>query len=117
VLCSSQDHLRIETHDLDYPIVCQCKKHRHKVLDNFDANFASDARNVQFGWVTDGFDPFRTDSTPYSCWPVFAMTYNLPPLSKRFYDTSTSTATRASRCGSLLEGLRSLELIAMDEAW
>jgi hypothetical protein len=34
---------------------------------------------------------------------------------KWFYDTSTSTATRAARCGSLLEGLRSLELADMEE--
>jgi hypothetical protein len=27
-------------------------------------------------------------------------------MSKWFYDTSTGTATRAARCGSLLEGLR-----------
>jgi hypothetical protein len=28
VLHSSQDHLRVRTHDLDHPISCQCKKHR-----------------------------------------------------------------------------------------
>jgi hypothetical protein len=49
-----------------------------KVLDRFDADFASDARNVRFGLATDGFDPFSTNSTPYSYWPVFAMSYNLP---------------------------------------
>jgi hypothetical protein len=38
-----------------------------KVLDRFDANFASDARNVRFGLATDGFDPFSTNSAPYSC--------------------------------------------------
>jgi hypothetical protein len=37
-------------------------------------------------------------------------------MSKWFYDTSTDTATRAACCGSLLEGLRSLEFTAMDEA-
>jgi hypothetical protein len=31
-------------------------------------------------------------------------------MSKWFYDTSTSTSTRAVRCGSLLEGLRSLRI-------
>jgi hypothetical protein len=50
-----------------------------KVLDRFDADFVSDARNVCFGLVTDGFDPFSTNSTPYSCWSVFAVPYNLPP--------------------------------------
>jgi hypothetical protein len=38
-----------------------------KVLDRFDADFASDARNVCFGLVIDGFDQFSTNSLPYSC--------------------------------------------------
>jgi hypothetical protein len=49
------------------------------VLDKIDGNFASDARNVRFGLATDGFDPFCTNSAPYSCWPIFAVSYNLPP--------------------------------------
>jgi hypothetical protein len=48
------------------------------VLDRFDADFASDASNIRFGLVTDGFDPFSTNSASYSCWPVFAVPYNLP---------------------------------------
>jgi hypothetical protein len=27
----------------------------------------------------DGFQPYNTGSTPYSCWPVFVMPYNIPP--------------------------------------
>jgi hypothetical protein len=50
-----------------------------KVLDRFDPDFVSDARNVRFRLATYGFDPFSTNSTPYSCWFVFAMSYNLPP--------------------------------------
>jgi hypothetical protein len=50
-----------------------------KVLDRFDVDFASDARNVYFGLVTDGFDPFSTNSAPYYCWSVFAVSYKLPP--------------------------------------
>jgi hypothetical protein len=50
-----------------------------KVLDRFDADFASDARNIRFGLVTDGFDPFSINSAPYSCWSVFAVSCNLPP--------------------------------------
>jgi hypothetical protein len=38
-----------------------------KVLNRLSAYFASDARNVRFGLATDGFDPFRTNSAPYSC--------------------------------------------------
>jgi hypothetical protein len=49
------------------------------VLDMFDADFASDARNVRFELATDGFDPFGTNSAPYSCWPVFTGPYNLAP--------------------------------------
>jgi hypothetical protein len=51
-----------------------------KVLNKFDADFASDARNVSFGLVIDDFDTFSTNSTPYSCWPIFAVSYNLPPF-------------------------------------
>jgi hypothetical protein len=49
------------------------------VLDRFDADFVSDARNVRFGLAIDGLDTFCTNSTPYSCWPVYAVPYNLPP--------------------------------------
>jgi hypothetical protein len=50
-----------------------------KVLDRFDVDFASDARNVRFGLATDGFDLFSTNFRPYSHMPVFAVLYNLPP--------------------------------------
>jgi hypothetical protein len=50
-----------------------------KMLNKFDADFASDAINIRFGLTTVGFDPFNTNSAPYSCWPVFAVSYNLPP--------------------------------------
>jgi hypothetical protein len=49
-----------------------------KVLNRFDAYFASDARNIHLGLATDGFDPFSTNSAPCSCWPIFAVPYNLP---------------------------------------
>jgi hypothetical protein len=38
-----------------------------KVLNGFDADFASDARNIRFRLATDDFDPFSTNSAPYSC--------------------------------------------------
>jgi hypothetical protein len=50
-----------------------------KVLDGFDTDLTSDARNVHFGLATDGFDPFSMNSAPYSCWTIFTMLYNLPP--------------------------------------
>jgi hypothetical protein len=49
------------------------------VVEGFDGNFASDVRNVRFRLATDGFNPFSTNSTPYSCWPIFVVSYNLPP--------------------------------------
>jgi hypothetical protein len=50
-----------------------------KVFGNFDAGFASDARNIRMGLATDGFDPFSTNSTQYSCCPIFGVPYDLPP--------------------------------------
>jgi hypothetical protein len=50
-----------------------------KALDNFLLEFARDGRNVHLGLVTDGFTPFGDNAASYSCWPVFAIPYNLPP--------------------------------------
>jgi hypothetical protein len=48
-------------------------------LDHFDPEFARDPRSVRLDLLTDGFQPYSSDSITYSCWPVFAMPYNLPP--------------------------------------
>jgi hypothetical protein len=48
-------------------------------LDHFDPEFTRDPRSVRLGLSTDGFHPYSSDSTVYSCWPVFMMPYNLPP--------------------------------------
>jgi hypothetical protein len=48
-------------------------------LDNFDPKFARDPTSVHLGLSIDGFQPYNTDSTVYSCWTVFMMPYNLPP--------------------------------------
>jgi hypothetical protein len=50
-----------------------------KALDNFDPEFAQDASNVHIGLTTDGFIPFVENATSYSCWPMFAVSYNLSP--------------------------------------
>ena len=50
-----------------------------KALDNFDPEFANDPRSIQSGLSTDGFTPFNTNASPYSCWPVFIIPYNLLP--------------------------------------
>jgi hypothetical protein len=41
--------------------------------------FAHGARKVRIGLATDGFTPFSDNASSYSCWPVFAILYNLPP--------------------------------------
>jgi hypothetical protein len=40
---------------------------------------AWDPRSVHLGLSTDDFQPYSSDSTAYSCWPVFVMPYNLSP--------------------------------------
>jgi hypothetical protein len=49
------------------------------ILDYFDLEFARDPRSVRLGLSMDGFQPYSSDSTVYSCWPIFMMPYNLPP--------------------------------------
>jgi hypothetical protein len=50
-----------------------------KALDNFDLEFAQDVRNVHIRLTTDDFTPFSNNTASYSCWPVFAVPYNLSP--------------------------------------
>jgi hypothetical protein len=50
-----------------------------KALDNFDPDFARDVRNVHIGLAIDDFTPFTESAASYSCWPIFAIPYNLPP--------------------------------------
>jgi hypothetical protein len=49
-----------------------------KALNNFDPDFARDARNVRIGLVIDGFTPVTQSVASYSCWPIFDIPYNLP---------------------------------------
>ena len=48
-------------------------------LDHFVPKFARDPRSVRLGLSMNGFQPYSSDSTAYSCWSVFVMPYNLPP--------------------------------------
>jgi hypothetical protein len=64
----------------------ECERENNNVMvhpSNGDAwkarVFARDARNVRIGLAIDGFTPFTESATSYSCWPVFAIPYNLPP--------------------------------------
>jgi hypothetical protein len=56
-------------------------------LDHFDPAFIRDPRSAGLVLSMDGFHPYSSDSTVYSCWPVFVMPYNLPSnkcLKERF---------------------------------
>lgn len=53
-----------------------------KEWKDFDGNFSSfalDARNIQLGLASDGFNPFGNMSSSYSIWTVVLVIYNLPP--------------------------------------
>jgi hypothetical protein len=50
-----------------------------KEIDAFDSSFGSEARNVHIGLAIDGFSPFNLNVSSYSCWPMFAIPYNLLP--------------------------------------
>jgi hypothetical protein len=50
-----------------------------KALNDFNPEFASEARNIRIGLATDGFTPFNMNVAPYSYLPVFVIPYNLPP--------------------------------------
>jgi hypothetical protein len=49
-----------------------------KALDNFDPEVAQDTRNVRIGLAINSFTPFGDNVASYSCWPMFAIPYNLP---------------------------------------
>ena len=50
-----------------------------KHFDRSHPQFAADPRNVRLGLCADGFNPFKDNSTAYSCWPIIITPYNLPP--------------------------------------
>ncbi|KAK1681204.1 hypothetical protein QYE76_042052 [Lolium multiflorum] len=41
--------------------------------------FGDDPRNIRLGASTDGVNPFGSQSSTHSTWPVFVWMYNLPP--------------------------------------
>jgi hypothetical protein len=50
-----------------------------KTLDAFDSRFASKARNARISLEKDGFSPLKLNAPSNSCWPMFAIPYNLLP--------------------------------------
>jgi hypothetical protein len=64
-------------------IVCLCAcfqvSPRSSHLDDFDTDFTWDVWNVHIGMAIVGFLPYNTSAVSYSCWPIFAIPYNLQP--------------------------------------
>ncbi|XP_073120780.1 uncharacterized protein [Henckelia pumila] len=50
-----------------------------KTFDERHPEFGADPKNIRLGLATDGFNPFKNQSTSHSTWPVVLMPYNLPP--------------------------------------
>ena len=50
-----------------------------KALDLEFPEFGGDSRNIRLGASTDGLNPFGSQSSTHSTWPVFVWMYNLPP--------------------------------------
>jgi hypothetical protein len=42
-------------------------------------SFGTEPRNIRLGASTDGLNPFGSQSSTHSTWPVFVWIYNLPP--------------------------------------
>jgi hypothetical protein len=51
-----------------------------KHFDAIHREKAKEARNVRVALATDGFNPYGTSAAPYTCWPVFVIPINLPPV-------------------------------------
>ncbi len=56
-------------------------------IDNNWLDFAANLRNIIFGLVTDGFNPFVDKTCIWSTWPIMLLVYNLPlwMATKRFF--------------------------------
>ncbi|KAL4033416.1 hypothetical protein IC575_006503 [Cucumis melo] len=50
-----------------------------RLVDHLWPDFGFEPRNLRLGLSTDGINPYGDLSTKYSCWPVIATIYNLPP--------------------------------------
>lgn len=50
-----------------------------KLVDHKWPEFGKEPRNLRLSLSANGFNPYRSQSSRYSCWPVILVTYNLPP--------------------------------------
>ena len=51
----------------------------YKKFDTCHLLFAQESRNIRLDLSTDRFTSFSHAASPYSCWSVFIIPYNLPP--------------------------------------
>jgi hypothetical protein len=51
-----------------------------KHFDAIHREKAEEARNVRVALATDGFNPYGMSVAPYTCWPMFVIPINLPPV-------------------------------------
>jgi hypothetical protein len=54
-------------------------KHGNTLM-TFTVTKAEEARNVRVVLARDGFNPYRKSDALYTCWPVFVIPVNLPPV-------------------------------------
>ncbi|XP_016434597.1 uncharacterized protein LOC107760959 [Nicotiana tabacum] len=80
-LMSSAPHMRWHYENRRPPgILCHPSDgEAWKHFDRVFPDFTNEPRNIRLGLCADGFTPFSVSAEPYSCWPVFVTTYNLPP--------------------------------------
>ena len=57
-----------------HPSDSEVWKHFH----NMHPYFLYESRNMHLELCINRFNPFGSFATPYSCWPVILMVYNLP---------------------------------------
>jgi hypothetical protein len=66
-------------HEVDRVMVHPSDGKAWKHFNSVHPHFSAESRNVHLGLCTDGFNPFRSFTAPYSCWLVILTVYNLPP--------------------------------------
>ena len=72
-----------------------------KHFNSVHSYFSAESRNVCLGLCKNGFNPFGSFATPYSCWSVILMVYNLAPgmcLRLEFLFLSTVKPGPSSSC-------------------
>jgi hypothetical protein len=71
----AQVEVKTVMNELSHPAGGKAWTHFNKTWPNF----AKDARNLRLCLATDGFNRFGNMTNSYSMWPVFVVSYNMPP--------------------------------------